>query len=185
MELEGLEDLEGDGCAGFGVGQGVVMLGEVEAAGGSYGVEFMVGETEGAAGGCECAEKRILRVWHLVGLEYGAEASLVKGTIVSYKRKVFDLMCDFGPHLREMWCGVGVAASHAMYTSGEGGVVIGCGANETVELFHHLSVAYYHDAHAAYTGARAIGCLEIYSCKIFHTVLENCECKFNKYFTEG
>ena len=72
--------------AGLGIGESVVMVFEVIAAGGRHGMQLVVGQLfpEVPACGTAGAAKPVAGVLHLVGLEHGFEATLVERTIVGH-----------------------------------------------------------------------------------------------------
>ena len=91
------EDLQGDGGAGFGIGEGVVVAVEVVAAGCSHYVELMV--TQAAARRCEGAVEFIVRIVHLISLEDGFQATFVEGTVMGYERKTFKAVGHLSPYV--------------------------------------------------------------------------------------
>lgn len=82
-----LQDFERDPGAGFGIGQSVVMVRQVETAGGRDGVQLMIGQLRAErpprspAGTVE----PIAGIRHAVKFEDGAQAPFVEGRIVGHK----------------------------------------------------------------------------------------------------
>ena len=70
--------------AGFGVGEGVVMVLKIEAAGGGDSLKLVVGESaaEVAPRGGKSIEELVVRVIHLVDPEDGLEATFVEAAVV-------------------------------------------------------------------------------------------------------
>lgn len=123
------EYLEGDAGAGLGIGQRMVMVFEVEAAGGRDGMELVVGEpvakrpARGAAGAVET----IARIGHAVEFERSLEAPLVEGRIVGHERQPLDTGSNLLPHGAEIGSVVRIGMAQAMDGRGEGAVVVGTG----------------------------------------------------------
>ena len=76
--------------AGFGIGEGVVVVLHAEAAGGGDGLELVVGQTgELAAGDTKGVEELIVGIVHPIDAEDGLEAALVEGSVVGHKGQTF------------------------------------------------------------------------------------------------
>lgn len=70
----------------FGIGEGVVMIFKVIAAGGCRDVELMAGQVETAARGGKSAMKFIVGIWHAIFLKGRFETTLIKRTVVGHQR---------------------------------------------------------------------------------------------------
>ena len=71
---------------GLGVGEGVVVAGEVVAAGRSYGLELMVRKcvSKVLPGRGQCVEELIVRIIHLVHFEHFLQTPLVERAIMRH-----------------------------------------------------------------------------------------------------
>ncbi len=89
--------------AGFGVGEGVVMVLKVEAAGGRDSLKLVVGESaaEVAPGGGKSVEELVVRVIHLVDLEGGLETAFVEAAVVGDQREALNQRGDLFPDMGE------------------------------------------------------------------------------------
>ena len=77
--------------AGFGVGQGVMVVAQVEAAVGGDGVQLVVGQMgQEPAGSLQGVEKHVVGVGHLIGAEHCLEARLVEAAVVRHQRQPLD-----------------------------------------------------------------------------------------------
>ena len=165
------EELEGDGGAGFGVGEGVVVVFHVVAAGGCGEVELVAGQAQAAARGGKRAVEFITGIFHVVFGKYRFQTALVKGAVVGHERQPFDagryLIPDFG----KQGLVVGVFARKSVNARCPVIIIIRRRLDETVIPADYLSSAHNHYTHAADAGALAIGCLKIYSCEILHILL--------------
>ena len=110
VEISKLQQLQRDMRAGFGVGEGVVMVRKVEAAGGGDRLKLVVGEraAEVAPGGGQSVEELVIWIVHLIDLEGGFEAAFVEAAIVGYQRKSFNQRGDLFPDIRKYWSIPGV-----------------------------------------------------------------------------
>ena len=72
--------------AGLGIGEGVVMMFQIEAARFRHCVQLVVGQLfpEVPACGPAGTKELVVRIIHLIGLEHGLEATLIEGTIVGH-----------------------------------------------------------------------------------------------------
>ncbi len=94
-----------DGAMGtrFCVGQCMMMMLKIIAAGCSDGLELMIGQilAEMLARGGAGVVERIVRIVHLVDLMDGLEASLVERTIMRHEWQAFDHWDNFVPDIRK------------------------------------------------------------------------------------
>lgn len=105
-----LQQFQCDGGAGFGIGQGVMMVHEVIAAGGCHCLQLVVWETmpEVPAGGGEGVLEFVVGVVHLIYAERGLQATLVEAGVVCHQGKALDEWGNFLPHIGEHGCSVGI-----------------------------------------------------------------------------
>ena len=75
-----LQQLHRNPCAGFGIGEGVVVMLQMIAAGRCYGMQLVVGQimTEVPARGYAGATELIIRIIHLIQLKNRFQAAFVK-----------------------------------------------------------------------------------------------------------
>ena len=87
--------------AGFGVGEGVVMILQVEAAGSGDRLKLVVGESaaEVAPGGSQRVEELVVRVIHLVDPEDGLEATFVEAAVVCDQWEALNQRGDLFPDM--------------------------------------------------------------------------------------
>lgn len=168
------EDFQGDGGACFGVGEGVVMVGHIVAAGGGYSVEAMARKVAQASAGCgEGAVELIVGVRHAVFGEDGFQAALVEGAVVGHQRQAGDAGLYLLPHIGEEGVSVGVAAGEAVNLGCLVGIIVGNRLNERVEFIYYLAVAHHDNADAADARPPLVGRLEINRCKVFHDMADS------------
>ena len=164
-----LKEQPRDGCAGLGVGEGVVVGEVAEAAGGGHGVELVVGQMgQATTRGGEGVEEDVVGVVHLIDLEGGAQAAFVEAGVVGHERQPFDERRNAGPNVGEDGSAVGVGARKAVRPDAPIRVVVGFGANERIKTIDHLSAAHDDHAHAASAAGLIVGRLEIYGCEVVH-----------------
>ncbi len=116
--------MNGDVGAGFGVGDGVVVVGEVVSASGGYCGEFVVGECAAECTACRlaCAVESVSGgVLHSVCRKCGAQAPFVEAAEVGYQGQAVDVGRKFRPHFGEGGGFYGVVVCEAVYA----GVVLG------------------------------------------------------------
>lgn len=88
-----------DSGASFGIGQGVVVVGEFVAAVGGYGVKLVVFESfEEAAREAVGAVETVVRVRNAVMFVQGFEATFVEGAVVRHEGQSFEAGGNFRPH---------------------------------------------------------------------------------------
>lgn len=129
-------------------------------------VQLMAGEAETPTGGCECAVKLIIGIFHAVLGKYGFQATLIEWPVVSHKRQALYQWLYLCPDFRECRLPVGVAPGKAMHLGSPVCIVIRGGLNERVKLIDNLSPAHNDYADAAHAASASVGCLKIYRCKI-------------------
>ena len=185
------EEFEGDRGAGFGVGEGVVVIQEGVAAGGSDGVELMVGKAaaEVAAGGGEGIQEAVAGIVQAVGTENGFEASFVEAGIVSDEGNIGretvgfkggqDAVFYLVPDIREEWCVFCIIGAEAVDLLAEPGVVVRVGMNQAIERVHHVPTAHDDDAHGADAAGAAVGGFEVYDYSMVHSTTLT----FSRYFS--
>ena len=86
------------------------------------------------------------------------------------KRESFDQRCNFFPYIRKHRGVFRIFRSQAMHLPAEPLVIFRFRMDKAVEAIYDLSVAYDHYSYAAYAGPAFVCRLEIYCCKIFHSL---------------
>ena len=159
--------------AGFGVGEGVVVVFHRTTAGGGHGVQLVVGQAaaEVAARSPAGAKELVVGVVHLIDAEHGPEAAFVKGTVVRHERQPFNQRLDLSPHDGEYGRVVGVLVREAVHALAKPCVVVRLGLDERIERVGDDAAAHHHHTHAAYAAALPVGGLEVYGCKVGHNKL--------------
>ena len=164
------EEAEGDGGAGFGVGEGVVVVEEVVAAGGGDGGKPVVREpvAEEAPRGREGVAEHIVGIVHPVHAEHGLQAAFVKAAVVRHQGQPFDQGLDPGPYIREHGRVLRVFGAKPMDLPAEPHIVFGFGVDEAVERVHDLSAADDDHADAAHAGGAFVGGFEVDGGEVQH-----------------
>jgi hypothetical protein len=148
----------------------MVMIKEVEAAPGRYGMQFMVGQepaesvTRGPAG----AMKPVFGIIHSVQVENRAQAAFVERAVMRDQRHIANGGSQFLPYFREKRGLYGIVIRKPVDAGIEFGIIIRPGAYKSVQFVGHLPFAHHYYPHAAYAGALPVGGLEIYGGKISH-----------------
>ncbi len=156
--------------AGLGIGEGVVVMFQIEAARFRHCVQLVVGQLfpEVPACGTAGAAEPVAGILHLVGLEHGFEASLVEGAVVRHEGQSGDARGDLSPHFREGRGGVGVFSRETMHLLAEPCVVVRHRMDEAVEGVGDDAVAHDHHADTAHAAALSVGGLKVNSCEVVH-----------------
>ena len=168
-------------CAGFGVGEGVVVVQEGVAAGGGDGVELVVGKAaaEVAARSCQGVKELIARIMETVGAEDGFEAAFIEAGVVGYKGDIGretirfkggkDAVFHLVPDIRKKRSVFSVIGAEAVDLLTEPGVVVRVRMDKTIEGVHHFPIAHDDDAHGADAAGAAVGSFEIYDDCVFQS----------------
>ena len=157
--------------AGFGVGEGVVMMLKLVVAGGGDGLELVVGEaaSEVSPRGQQCVVEWVIRVIHLIDAVNGLQASLVKTRVVCDQRETFNKRRDLFPDIRENRRIVGITRPQPVHALAKPAEILRLRMDQRVERIHHHAAAHDYDPYAAYTAGLLVRRLEIYRCKIIHS----------------
>lgn len=156
--------------AGFGVGQGVVVQIEVEAAVGCDGGQPVVGEqaAQFALRGPHGAVERVVGVIQVVGPVGGDEAAAIEGGVVCHEWQVAHQWLELLPNFVESGSVTGVVGGDVVYCNVVVEVVVGVGLDEAVPLIHYLPVPDEYQPHAAHARPQPVGRFKIYCYKIVH-----------------
>ena len=154
---------------GLRVGQGVVVIGEVIAAGRSYGLQLVVGQAmaEMTAGCCQRIEKHIIRVVHLIHPEHLFQAAFIETAVMRYKRKALNHRGDLLPYVWEYRGAFRILLGEAVDLLTEPLIVLRLGVNQAVVRIHYLAITDDDHSNAADAGTTLIGGLEVYGGKRF------------------
>ena len=167
-----LEDGEGDFGAGFGIGQGVVVVGEgdaeevAEVGEGEGGAE---GAGDGAPGFQDGAEERVVGVGDAVEAVGGSDAFFIERFVGGYQGEVAYEWGEALPYLGKEGGGVGVEAGDAVDFFGEiAEVEVGLGTHELIKTVSNQAVNDLYRPDVADGGGMVVGCLYVYCDKIIH-----------------
>lgn len=165
-----LKDLQSNGGAGFGIGKGVVMAREVEAAAGGNGLQLMVGQflPEHAAGCPAGTMENIVGIVHAVGPEDRLQAIFIERTVVGNQRQAFNKWRRLLPDMRKYGSISRILPRQTVNTGIPVAVIFRFRTDKTVKAVRHLTSAHYDDAHTAHACQFPVGRLEIYCCEILH-----------------
>ncbi len=88
---------------GFSVSQGMVVIGQIIAAGRCHCLQLVVWQTAAVVlpRGRKGIEELVIRVAHLVDTEHLFQASFVKRTVMRHQRQALNLRGNLLPHIRE------------------------------------------------------------------------------------
>ena len=154
------------------VGEGVVVMLQVVAAGGGNGVELVVGQMgEAATGGDASAVELVVGVVHLVATEDGFQATLVEGFVVGHEGQTLDERFYLRPYFGEDGSLLGVLAGETVHLTAPVVIVVRFGLDEGVEGIDNLAIPYDDNAHGADARPLVVGCLKVYCCKVLHISL--------------
>jgi hypothetical protein len=67
-----------------------------------------------ATGGGKGAMKFVTGIFHIILLKYCLQATLIKGTVVCYKRQAFYFVCNLRPHFRECRLSVSIPTGESV-----------------------------------------------------------------------
>lgn len=124
-------------------------------------------------GGSECAMKFVTGIFHIILLKYCLQATLIKRTVVCYKRQAFYFSLPPAPTLPGMSVVVSIPTGESVDLSSPICIIIGGRLNKTVESVNNHTVTNYYDADTTHAGASAISCFKVYcykkSCIVSHS----------------
>ena len=153
--------------ASLSVCKGVMMIGQVEAAMGSYGMKLMILQIREHLKRCFISTmKLIVWIFHLIMGKTSLKATLIKCFIVSYQRQVSHIFRRLVPHFRKNRCVVGVFFFYSMNLGVPIAIMIWNWFYETVKSIHNLPVFHNDDTDAACASDIAISRLEVDSGKV-------------------
>ena len=154
---------------GLRIGKGVVVIGEVIAAGRSYGMQLVVGQAmaEMTAGCCQRIEKHIIRVVHLIHPEHLFQAAFIETAVMRNERKPFNHRGDLLPHMWEYRGAFRIFLGESVNLLAEPLIVLRFGVNQAVVRIHYLAITDDDHSNAADAGTTLIGALEVYGGKRF------------------
>ncbi len=154
----------------LGIGQGMVMVCKVIAAGGGDGLELVVRELLPKMPP-RCRQRvveYIVRIVHLIDAEHLLEATFIKRAVVGDKRQALDERFNLLPDEGEDGRIFGVFRSQPMHLPAEPLVVLRFRTDQTVEPVNDLSATNDDYANAADAAGTLVGRLEVYRCEISH-----------------
>lgn len=136
----------------LGVGQGVMVVLKVEAAGCRDGLELVVGQAaaEMAAGSQQRIVEAIIRIIHLIDAMDGLEAALVETRVMCHQRQPLDHRGDLFPHVRKYRRLVRVTRPQPVHPLAEPLIVFRLRMDQRIEGVDNLAAPHDHHADAAY-----------------------------------
>ena len=154
----------------FGIGQGVVVVELMVAAGLGHGVQLMVGQhlSEVFARSAAGAIELIVRVIHLIAAHYGLQATFVERAVVGYERQALNQWLYLVPNIRENGRVLGVGLGDAMYERVPIKVIVRLRLDKGIKRVHELAFFHNHHTHAAHAGALVVGGLEVDGGEVVH-----------------
>jgi len=168
-------------CAGFGVGEGVVVVQEGVATGGGDSLELVVRQpmAEVAAGSSEGIQEAVAGIVQAIGAEDGFEAAFIEAGVVGYEGDIGretirfkggkDAVFHLVPDIRKKRSVFSVIGAEAVDLLTEPGVVVRVRMDKTIEGVHHFPIAHDDDAHGADAAGAAVGSFEIYDDCVFQS----------------
>jgi hypothetical protein len=110
-----LQYFSGYPCAGFGIGESVVMVLHAKAACLGDGMELVVRQIgELAARDTKGVVKLIIGIIHLIDAEYGFQAAFVERLVMCHKRQAFNQGFYLCPHFRKDRSIIGISITESM-----------------------------------------------------------------------
>ena len=103
-----------------------------------------------------CAMEFVIRIVHLITTEHCFQATLIKGLVVSHKRKPLNQWFNLFPDLWEHWGLLCVLSSQAMYLSTPVIIIVGLWLDQRVEGIYGLTITHYHHSNRADTDERSL-----------------------------
>ena len=166
------QQLDCNMSAGLGIGQGMMVIGQVITAGCGNCLQLMVRQTasEMVTGGRKCIIELILGIIHLIHPENLFQTSFIEPAVVSHKRKSFNLRGYLFPDTRKNRSIFSIFFRQPVDLLAEPLIVFRLRMYQTIERVHNLPVTDDNHSNAAHAGTALIGCLEINCCKILHTL---------------
>lgn len=162
---------EGDMGAGVCVGHSVVVVQQVVAAIGRYGLQLVVHQ-EGIETARQAAgtEKAVLRIGQVVRLMGGSQATFVERTVMGYQWQVGQFRSDTFPCFFKIRGFVGIFGREAVYGSRPAGIIVGVRTDQAVNAVDHDVVFYDSDPDTANAAAFSVSGFKVYSGKSFHFI---------------
>lgn len=112
----------------FGIGQSVMVSGEIETAKSRNGVQLMVGSMRESLARClQGTKEPIIGIVHAVAPENRFKAAFVKRLVVSHQRITFQERCNLLPHMGKHRRIIGVFARQPVYLGAVVGIKLGSG----------------------------------------------------------
>ena len=166
-QLLTIKNFHCDMSASLSVGEGVMMIGQIESTVCSDSMKLVIFQIRKDFNRIYvCAIKPIIRISHFIMRETSLEAALIETFVMSYKRQVSYIFGSLSPHLREDRRVVGVFFFDSMNLGIPVTVIIGDRFYQTIESVHNLPVFNDDNTDAARAPDIAVRRLEIYGCKV-------------------
>ena len=165
-----LQNLPRNPSASLGIGQGMVVVDQIEATGRRNGVKLVVGQqfpemlTRGATG----AIKLIVRVIHLVAAHHGLQATFVEGAVMRHERQAFNQWFNLPPNVWKHRRIFGVLLRDAVNHRVPIQVIVRLGLDKGIERIHELAFFHNNDTNATHAGTLVVGGLKVYGGEVVH-----------------
>ena len=143
---------------------------EVVTTGSCYGLELVIGKDPViVTSGCpKRVVKLIVRIIHLINLEYGLQAPFIEACVVRDQGQALDLRGYLFPYGREDRRIVSVLRPQTVDLPAKPLVVLRLRMDKAVERIHYLPATDDDHPHAAHAAGALVRRLEIYCCEISH-----------------
>ena len=105
--------------------------------------------------------KLVIGIFHLIHFVYSSQAAFVECAVVRHQRQTLDFRYDFCPNGGENIGVFGIFKRDSVNVGKFVPIIFGVGANEAVDFFDDLAVAYDNDADGADACAVAVGDFEV------------------------
>ena len=154
----------------LGIGEGMVVIGQVIAAGSCDRLQLVIRQTAAVmlAGCGQGIIELIVRVIHLIYSENFFQASFIELAIMGNEGKALNHRGDSLPDIWKHRSVISILLRKTMDLLAKPLIVLRFRMYQAVERIHNTAVTYDNHSHAAYAGAALVSGLEINCCEIFH-----------------
>ena len=148
----------------------MMVIGQVIAAHRRHSLELVVRQTaaEVPPGGRKSVIELIIRIIHLIHLEYLLQAAFIERAVMRPKRKALYHRRYLLPHVRKHWSIIRIFLGEPVHPLTEPLLVFRLRVNQAIESIHNPTPTNDYHSNAAHAGAAFVGGLEINCRKVFH-----------------